>query len=263
MFFRRRQPLIERQRPATTPPTEGNLATLIQLREVRKVYVTGTLEYVALKGINLEVQRGEFVAIVGKSGSGKSTLTNMMTGIDRPSQGEVWINATPLHTLSEDALARWRGKNLGIVFQFFQLLPTLTLLENILLPIDFSPHYRSKQAKDYAMELLALVNMSEHAHKLPAAVSGGQQQRLAIARALANDPPLLIADEPTGNLDSKTAESIFQLFEKLVRQGKTIIMVTHDQELARRATRIVTIADGEIVVPALEVSSLDYGSLPS
>ena len=227
---------------------------LIEISNVRKTYMSGAVEFLALKGVDLQVDRGEFVAIVGKSGSGKSTLINMMTGIDRPTSGTVQINGAPLHAMSEDELARWRGRNLGIVFQFFQLLPTLSLLENVLLPMDFSPDFQGVKAREAAMELLAMVNMAEQAHKLPSAVSGGQQQRVAIARALANDPPLLIADEPTGNLDSKTAESVFQLFEMLVKQGKTVIMVTHDHELAQRATRIITIADGEIVVPVASVA---------
>ena len=229
------------------PPSNA----IIQLHNVRKTYTTGAVDYVALKAIHLQIQPGEFVAIVGKSGSGKSTLINMMTGIDRPTDGAVLINGAPLHLMSEDQLARWRGKNLGIVFQFFQLLPTLTILENVLLPMDFSANFRAKAATAYAMQLLAMVNLAEAAHKLPSAISGGQQQRVAIARALANDPPLLIADEPTGNLDSKTAESVFQLFERLVQAGKTIIMVTHDQDLAQRASRVITIADGQIVTPQL------------
>lgn len=259
MFFRRF--LNAKSKPIANNPlgTDGLLpdpAQLIRLHAVRKVYTTGTVDYVALKGIDLQVKRGEFVAIVGKSGSGKSTLINMMTGIDRPSSGEVWINGAPLHTMNEDELARWRGRNLGIVFQFFQLLPTLTLLENVLLPMDFAPGFQQSSAKAVALQLLAMVDMADHAHKLPSAVSGGQQQRMAIARALANDPPLLIADEPTGNLDSRTAEVIFQLFEQLVQQGKTIIMVTHDQDLAQRANRIITIADGEIAEPKAEEQSL-------
>ncbi len=255
---RRRQQAAQNEETLTSYTTAdatlSGKAPLIEISNVRKTYMSGAVEFLALKGVDLQVDRGEFVAIVGKSGSGKSTLINMMTGIDRPTSGTVQINGAPLHAMSEDELARWRGRNLGIVFQFFQLLPTLSLLENVLLPMDFSPNFQGVKAREAAMELLAMVNMAEQAHKLPSAVSGGQQQRVAIARALANDPPLLIADEPTGNLDSKTAESVFQLFEMLVKQGKTVIMVTHDHELAQRATRIITIADGEIVVPVTSVA---------
>ena len=255
---RRRQQAAQNEETLTSYTTAdatlSGKAPLIEISNVRKTYMSGAVEFLALKGVDLQVDRGEFVAIVGKSGSGKSTLINMMTGIDRPTSGTVQFNGAPLHAMSEDELARWRGKNLGIVFQFFQLLPTLSLLENVLLPMDFSSNFQGVKAREAAMELLAMVNMAEQAHKLPSAVSGGQQQRVAIARALANDPPLLIADEPTGNLDSKTAESVFQLFEMLVKQGKTVIMVTHDHELAQRATRIITIADGEIVVPVTSVA---------
>ncbi len=255
---RRRQQAAQNEETLTSYTTAdatlSGKAPLIEISNVRKTYMSGAVEFLALKGVDLQVDRGEFVAIVGKSGSGKSTLINMMTGIDRPTSGTVQINGAPLHAMSEDELARWRGRNLGIVFQFFQLLPTLSLLENVLLPMDFSPNFQGVKAREAAMKLLAMVNMAEQAHKLPSAVSGGQQQRVAIARALANDPPLLIADEPTGNLDSKTAESVFQLFEMLVKQGKTVIMVTHDHELAQRATRIITIADGEIVVPVTSVA---------
>jgi len=188
------------------------------------------------------------VAVVGKSGSGKSTLINMLTGIDRPTAGQVWVGAVAVHTLSQSHLAKWRGRNLGIIFQFFQLLPTLTAFENIVLPMDFCHRYSHRERYERAMDLLAQVDLADQAHKLPATLSGGQQQRIAIARALANDPPLLVADEPTGNLDSKTADSVFKLFETLVADGKTIVMVTHDDELANRASRTVTVSDGEIIV---------------
>ena len=220
---------------------------MIRLSGVRKVYQDATVQQVALHTIDLVIERGEFVAIVGKSGSGKSTLINLMTGIDRPSAGSVIINDAPLHTLDENQLARWRGANLGIVFQFFQLLPTLTVLENILLPMDFLGRYHAATARLRAHEVLALVQMSDHAHKLPSALSGGQQQRVAIARALANDPPLVIADEPTGNLDSKTAAQVFQLFAHLAAAGKTVVMVTHDNDLARRVQRTIAIADGKVL----------------
>ena len=221
--------------------------SLIELRNVSKNYKTAAGDFPALKGVDLDMQAGEFVSVIGKSGSGKSTLLNMITGIDRPSTGEVVVNNTALHTLSENQMALWRGRNLGIVFQFFQLLPTISVIENVMLPMDFCNTYPMHQREKRALELLELVELSEHAYKLPTALSGGQQQRVAIARALANDPPIIIADEPTGNLDSKTADNIFQLFNDLVAQGKTIIIVTHDSGLAKRAERTALIADGEIV----------------
>src|SRR5574341_445376 len=220
---------------------------LIELRDVVKTYHTDAGDFPALRGVHLQVGTGEFVAVIGKSGSGKSTLVNMITGIDRPTSGEVLIGDTAVHTLKEGEMAQWRGRNIGIVFQFFQLLPTLTVVENVMLPMDFCNVYARRERRDRAMHLLELVDIAEHANKLPTAISGGQQQRAAIARALANDPPIVAADEPTGNLDSRTAESIFALFDDLVRQGKTILMVTHDEAQARRVNRTVVIADGEIV----------------
>jgi putative ABC transport system ATP-binding protein len=220
---------------------------LIELRNVAKNYEGAAGTFTALKGIHLEIDPGEFVAVIGKSGSGKSTLINMITGIDRPTSGEVLVGDTAVHTLSEGQIAVWRGKNVGVVFQFFQLLPTLTVLENVMLPMDFCNMYTMREREERAMDLLAQVEMAEHARKLPTAVSGGQQQRVAIARALANDPPILVADEPTGNLDSVTSESIFSLFSQLVADGKTILMVTHDMDLAQRLPRTVILIDGEIV----------------
>jgi putative ABC transport system ATP-binding protein len=220
---------------------------LIELHQVVKSFDTAAGVFTALRGVDLRVNPGEFVAVIGKSGSGKSTLTNMITGIDRPTSGQVYVGDTAVHTLNEGQMAVWRGKNLGIVFQFFQLLPTLTIVENIMLPMDFCNMYSSRERHSRAMHLLELVDMTAHANKLPSAVSGGQQQRVAIARALANDPPILVADEPTGNLDSKTADSVFELFADLVQQGKTILMVTHDNDLAKRVTRSVIISDGQII----------------
>ncbi len=220
---------------------------LIDLRQVVKTFQTAAGSFTALRGIDLRVQAGEFVAIIGKSGSGKSTLINMLTGIDRPTSGEVYVGKVAVHKLSESKMAQWRGRNMGIVFQFFQLLPTLSLIENVMLPMDFCNVYRTRERHERAMHLLGLVDMADQAHKLPSAVSGGQQQRVAIARALANDPPIIVADEPTGNLDSKTAESVFELFESLVEQGKTIVMVTHDSDLAKRVFRAVIVSDGEII----------------
>ena len=220
---------------------------LIEIKNLRKVYQTPAGDFTAVNGINVEVQRGEFVAIIGKSGSGKSTFINMITGIDRPTSGEIIIDGAPVHTFNEGQMAAWRGRNLGIVFQFFQLFPTLTILENIILPMELNNLYSKRERKERAMHLLEKVEMTAQAHKLPSAISGGQQQRVAIARALANDPPLLVADEPTGNLDSKTAEKIFSLFEDLVSAGTTILMVTHDSDLARRVDRTILISDGEVV----------------
>ena len=221
---------------------------MIDLREVHKYYKTAVGDYHALDSVDLQINAGEFVSIIGKSGSGKSTLLNMITGIDHPTTGEVYVNGTAVHELNENKMARWRGKNLGIVFQFFQLLPTISVIENIMLPMDFCRTYPMRERGKRALELLEMVELADHAYKLPTALSGGQQQRVAIARALANDPPVIIADEPTGNLDSKTAESVFTLFNDLTtKQGKTIIIVTHDSGLAKRTHRTALIADGEIV----------------
>ena len=220
---------------------------LIDLRNIVKTYQSAAGSFTALKGVSLGVDAGEFVAVIGKSGSGKSTLINMVTGIDRPTSGEVIVGGTPVHTLSEGQMSVWRGRNLGIIFQFFQLLPSLSVVENVMLPMDFCNMYKPSERHARAMLLLEQVEMTDQANKLPSAISGGQQQRVAIARALANDPPILIADEPTGNLDSKTAVAVFKLFDDMVKAGKTIVMVTHDNDLARRATRSVIVSDGEIV----------------
>ena len=220
---------------------------LIELHNVIKTYKSAAGEFTALKGIDIEVDHGEFVAVIGKSGSGKSTLINMITGIDRPTSGEILIGDTAIQTLKEGKLAEWRGRSIGVIFQFFQLLPTLTAAENIMLPMDFCHMYSARERRSRAMHLLELVGVADQADKLPSTLSGGQQQRVAIARAMANDPPILAADEPTGNLDSKTAESVFGLFETLVAQGKTILMVTHDRDLARRATRTVILSDGAVI----------------
>jgi ABC-type lipoprotein export system ATPase subunit/CRP-like cAMP-binding protein len=220
---------------------------LIDLRQVVKIYETPAGPFTAISGIDLQVSAGEFVAVIGKSGSGKSTLINMITGIDRPTLGEIIIAGTPVHQLNETQIARWRGRNVGVIFQFFQLLPTLSLIENVMLPMEFCGLYSIRERQERGMHLLDLVGIADQAYKLPAMVSGGQQQRAAIARALANDPKILVADEPTGSLDSKTADTIFELFEDFVAQGKTILMVTHDRDLASRVTRVVLIADGQIV----------------
>jgi len=222
------------------------------MRDVVKVYTTAAGEFDALKGINMQVGAGEFVGIVGKSGAGKSTLLNMITGVDHLTAGEVIIHSNgssvSIHRMNEDNIALWRGQTLGVVFQSFQLLPMLTLVENITLPMDLCGRFDSKQSRERALELLRLVEVDEYPDKLPSAISGGQQQRVAIARALANDPPILVADEPTGSLDSVTADHVFEVFEHLVSdQGKTIVMVTHDETLRPRFTRTLEIADGEIV----------------
>src|SRR5574341_370150 len=228
--------------------TNGNgRHPLIDLRDVHKYYKTAIGDYHALNSVDLQINAGEFVSVIGKSGSGKSTLLNMITGIDRPTSGEVYVNGQAVHELNENRMARWRGKNLGIVFQFFQLLPTISVIENIMLPMDFCRTYPMREREKRALELLDMVELKDHAYKLPTALSGGQQQRVAIARALANDPPIVIGDEPTGNLDSKTADSVFALFEQLIQQGKTILMVTHDNDLAKRVTRAVMISDGQII----------------
>ena len=227
--------------PTMAPPV------VVSLRSVVKVYESPAGPYQALKGVDLDIHAGEFAAVIGKSGSGKSTLINMVTGIDRPTSGEVVVAGTPVHTLGEGATASWRGRTIGVVFQFFQLLPTLTLLENVMLPMDFCGVHPRDQREPRARALLDRVGLGNQAGKMPAELSGGQQQRVAIARALANDPPLIVADEPTGNLDSRTADQIFELFGELVGAGKTILMVTHDSDLARRATRTVVVADGEVV----------------
>jgi putative ABC transport system ATP-binding protein len=226
---------------------------MIDLQGITKVYETDAGPFLALKDLDLRVYPGEFVAVVGKSGSGKSTLINMFTGIDHPTGGEVMVAGTHIRRLDEGRMAEWRGRHLGIVFQFFQLLPTLTLAENVMLPMDLCQVYAPDERQARALHLLDQMGLVDDANKFPAAVSGGQQQRAAIARALANDPPIVVADEPTGNLDSKAAEAVFQLFESLVAGGKTILMVTHDDDLAGRVPRTLTLADGEIVDEVLHL----------
>ncbi len=235
-------------------------APLVDLRQVSKTYQSDAGPCLALKQIDLQVSAGEFVAVVGKSGSGKSTLINMITGIDRPSSGEMWVVGAPVHGMNEDQLAVWRGKSVGVVFQFFQLLPTLTVVENVMLPMDLSGTYRNGEREKRALQLLEEVEIADQAGKLPAQISGGQQQRVAIARALANDPPLIVADEPTGNLDSRTAQAVVALFDRLAEKGKTILMVTHDTDLARRAARIVRISDGQVVEDAAPAAEATPGS---
>ena len=224
---------------------------IVLCRDVVKVFKTPAGEATVLKGINADIYQGQFVGVVGRSGSGKSTLVNMITGIDHPSSGKVQVAGTELHHMNEGQVAVWRGKTMGIVFQFFQLLPMLTLVENLMLPMDFCSMYAPAGREERAMRLLKRVGLEDMAHKLPGAISGGQQQSAAVARALANDPPIIMADEPTGNLDSRTAEDVIQLFEELVSNGKTILMVTHDPVLARRTARTLIISDGELVNEAI------------
>jgi len=226
---------------------------LITLTRVNKSYATPSGPFSALEDISFEVGQGEFVAIVGKSGSGKSTLINILTGIDSPSSGEVQVASSAIHALSQEQLAVWRGKNVGVIFQFFQLLPTLTVAENVMLPMDFCNTFAPRARLPRALMLLEKLGIAEQAHKLPADLSGGQQQRTAIARALANDPPILVADEPTGNLDSQTSQDVMQFFRALVEEGKTVVMVTHERDFSRYFTRLITLADGRVTLEEAHV----------
>ena len=228
---------------------------MIDMHGIVKTFKNAAGEFTALKGIDLTINRGEFVSIVGKSGSGKSTLLNMITGIDHPTEGRMVIDGTDIYTgVTESQRSRWRGRNLGIVFQFFQLLPMLTLLENVMLSMDFAEMYDFDERPERAREMLKLVELEKIANKLPVLVSTGQQQLAAIARALACDPPLLVADEPTGNLDSKSASTIIDLFEELSRRGKTVVMVTHDPSLTSRTTRNLIIADGKLTADSTKIT---------
>jgi putative ABC transport system ATP-binding protein len=232
---------LKGQEPAETVPL------MIDVRQAVKCYESAAGAFTALNGVSLQVEAGEFVAVIGKSGSGKSTLLNIIAGIDHVTSGEVTVGHTAVHLLPERQVAPWRGRTVGVIFQFFQLMPTLTVIENVMLPMDFCHFLAPRQRRERALHLLTRVDLAEHAHKLPTALSGGQQQRVAIARALANDPPILLADEPTGNLDSRTAEAVSHLFADLVRTGTTVLMVTHDADLARQATRAITLGDGEVI----------------
>ncbi len=228
----------------TTTGGHPNITDFIEIQDVHKTYVSGRRTIEALKGIDLTIGRGEWVTLLGPSGCGKSTLLNILSGIDRPTSGEVRINGTVISTRTEEQLSRWRGRNVGIIFQFFQLMPTLTTLENVVLPMDLAGLGRDR---DRARALLERVGLGELSENLPSELSGGEQQRVAIARALANDPPLILADEPTGNLDSETGDRVLQLFHELWQQGKTIIMVTHDRSNAERGSRTIELRDGLVV----------------
>ncbi|UJF31454.1 ABC transporter ATP-binding protein [Paenibacillus hexagrammi] len=223
---------------------------IITVNRVSKWYDTPSGSFMALREVSLQVQKGEFVAVVGKSGSGKSTLINLITGIDTPSSGEVIVASKAVHALNQEQLAIWRGVNVGVIFQFFQLLPTLTVAENVMLPMDFCKTYPARERRARAVSLLRKVGIAEQADKLPSDLSGGQQQRAAIARALANDPSILVADEPTGNLDSGTSDDVMQLFANLAMEGKTVVMVTHERDLSRYFSRTIMLADGAVVTEA-------------
>ena len=239
---------IQTPRIDSPPKDSGSLEAMVDLHGVVKTYKNAAGEFTALKGIDLTIYRGEFVSIVGKSGSGKSTLLNMITGIDHPTQGRVIIGGRDIYTnVNESQRSKWRGRNLGIVFQFFQLLPMLTLAENVMLSMDYADMYDFDGRPERAMQMLRLVGMEKFANKLPVLVSAGQQQLAAIARALACDPPLLVADEPTGNLDTRSAGAIIDLFEELSSRGKTVLIVTHDPSLTSRTTRNIIISDGELI----------------
>lgn len=227
--------------------TNNGKHPLIEMRNIYKTFHTAAGEFTALKGVNTNFYTGEFVSVVGKSGSGKSTLVNMISGIDRPTSGEVVIDGIPIHKMKESEMAMWRGENLGLVFQFYQLLPMLTLKENVMIPMQIAKKYTASERDRRAMDLLDQVGLSEVADKRPSSVSGGQQQAAAVARALANDPPIVLADEPTGNLDSRSADQVFKLFKTMVQDGKSVLMVTHDHSLAQRAERTLLIADGEVI----------------
>ena len=221
-------------------------ASVVTLRDMAKSYRTPAGEFTALAGIDLDVRRGELVAVVGRSGSGKTTLLNLLAGIDTPTAGQITVAGVAVHALRGSRLAAWRGRNIGLVFQFFQLLPTLTVAENVMLPMDFCATWPARERRSRALDLLRRIGIGEQADKLPSALSGGQQQRAAIARALANDPPVVLADEPTGNLDSRTSDAVLELFATLAAEGRTVVMVTHEREVFRYATRQVTLADGRI-----------------
>lgn len=219
----------------------------IILKQVVKEYESSGGNIVALKGIDLQINPGEFFIVTGKSGSGKTTTVNVVAGLDRLTSGEIWVDGMAVHRMNPEQAAKWRSRNMGVIFQTFELLPTLTVLQNVMLPMDFAHTYSISEQRSRAMHLLEQVEIADHAHKPPSAISGGQQQRVAIARAMANDPPFLIADEPTGSLDSVTTRAVIEIFQELAEKGKTVIVVTHDKDIARQAQHMVTLFDGEII----------------
>lgn len=220
---------------------------IIHAHQLVKTYTNQARPVTALKGIDFSVHPEEFLVITGKSGAGKTTLVNMITGLDRVSSGEVWVDATAVHQMGPEKAARWRGKTVGVVFQMFELMSNMTVLQNVTLPMDFAHKFSIRQRNARGLQLLEQMEIAEHAHKLPSQVSGGQQQRIAIARALANDPPIIVADEPTGSLDSATSATVLDVFHSLIQRGKTVLLVTHDADIAQRATRTISLTDGEIV----------------
>jgi putative ABC transport system ATP-binding protein len=235
---------------------------MIELRDLVKTYPSLAGPVTALKGVSLDARAGEMIVVTGKSGSGKTTLVNMIAGLDRNSGGEVWVAGAALHQMSMDRIARWRGKTVGVVFQTFELLPSLTLVQNITLAMDFAGRGSIREQREKALHLLEQVDIAGHAHKLPSEISGGQQQRVAIARALANDPPVLVADEPTGSLDSATAEAVLEIFWNLAQSGRTVVLVTHDRDIARQAQRSIELFDGEIIArssPSWNLEDDDVG----
>jgi putative ABC transport system ATP-binding protein len=242
----------EAQQPQSVPRS-GVRIPLIKLRGVVKIYKNAATDFKALKEINIDIFPGEFVGIIGKSGAGKTTLVNMITGMDHLTGGSVEIDGVSVHSMNESAMAFWRGRTLGVIYQNFQLMPTLTLVDNIMLPMDFCGLYRGRRSVERALDLLRMVELEEHANKLPSTISGGQQQRVAIARALANDCPIIVADEPTGRLDSVTSDTIFQIFLNLIKAGKTLVMVTHDESLASQVSRIIHLSDGEIISDSKDI----------
>ncbi len=259
MLFRNKK----KNQPIVLPAETSAETPIIQLRNIVKRFPVGDDEITVLHDISLDIMPGEFVSIVGPSGNGKSTLLNMVTGIDRPSDGNVIVTGRDVVGMSENEMARWRGQQVGIIFQFFQMLPSLSLLQNVSLPMEFASKYGRSERRERALHLLDLVGLADQANKLPSMVSGGQQQRAAIARSLATDPPLLVADEPTGNLDAKTAAQVFDIFMKLVEeQGKTLLMVTHDAHLADRIPRQIEIVNGRISKDERRSTSAEMPMLP-
>ena len=233
---------------------------MIELQDVHKHYASEAGPILALNGINLIIEKGEYVAVLGKSGSGKTTMVNVITALDRLTRGKIFIDGTAIHQLHESQAAAWRGKRIGIIFESFHLIQNLTVLQNVTMPMDFAHYGSLQQRKQRALQLLEQVDIAEHANKYPHAVSGGQQQRIAIARALANDPSILIADEPTGRLDSVTAKAIYEIFSNLVAEGKTVLIMTHDQDLAQRAQRVITIQDGTLIGDSKAVQGVQHAA---